>query len=160
MRTSSRAVRVVGMKLLLLSASLTAIAAAGPPAAQDLAQAGFAGMKLVHLILGTMGAGASLLFLPQFSGLVLGRTVFCGILAAVVGTPIATRLLEALYGRVVGDNVSLSGLDNIVAVALGVGGVYIIPAIQRLWQEGGSNPKGFFDRLRGKPPEPPAGGQP
>jgi hypothetical protein len=142
---ASWAVRLVGLKLLLFSVSLAATATAiSPDAAQDFATASWGGMKLLHLILGTMGAGASLFFLPQFSGLALGRTVTCGILCALVGTP----LLKALFVRYLGE--PIEGAENVVAVVLGVGGVYIIPGAQKAWTAFREDPFAIVDRLRGK----------
>lgn len=157
---AQRAVRLVGLKLLLLSVSLAAVGAAVPGANDhSLAEASWGGMKLLHLILGAAGAGASLFFLPQFNGKWLGATVTCGIVCAVSGTPavawaFAEYLAKALPGPV----------ENLLALALGVGGVHIIPTLQGVADAVRRNPFGFIDWLRGRggPPTPPGdkGGQP
>lgn len=158
-----RAVRLVGLKLLLLSASLAAFGAVVPGVTdQSLADASWGGMKLLHFVLGAMGAGASLFFLPQFNGKWLGATVTCGILCAVVGTP-AMGLIWTDY--VPGTKGPLPGpVENLLAMALGVAGVNIIPALQRGAAAFKANPLGFVDWLRGRgsPPSPPEdkGGQP
>lgn len=148
---ASRAVRWVGVKLLLLSVSLAAVGSVVAPAAgQDIATVTWGGMKLMHLILGTAGAGVSLFFLPQFTGVALGRTVASGVLCAFVGTPLAM----AAYARYVGE--PLAGAENVLAAALGVFGVYIIPSVMTLGARFKANPGAFLDNLRGKPP---GGGQ-
>lgn len=146
-------VRMAGLKLMLLAVSMGALAASVPVAADaTLADAAWGGMKLLHLILGTAAAGASLFFLPQFSGRALGATISCGILCAVGGTPALTWAFSAYYDK------ALPGpVENVLAIALGVGGVYIVPGIQRLWESFRANPLGFLDwiRTRGAPPPPP-----
>lgn len=158
-----RAVRMLGLKLLLLSASMAAMGAALPALSdQSLAEATWGGMKLLHLILGTMGAGASLFFLPQFNGKALGATVTCGILSAVLMTPVVawayTEHLSSTKAALPGS------VENLIAMALGIAGVYIIPGIQRASEAFKSNPLGFVDWLRGRgaAPAPPEdkGGQP
>ena len=139
------AARVLGLKLLLLAVSFGAAAASvsaitGAP----VAEASWGGMKLLHLILGTMGAGASLFFLPQLSGMALGRTVASGILCSLVGTP----FLMAIYAKYMGD--PIAGGENVLAAALGVGGVYLIPGLQTIWIRVRDNPWGVVDWLRGR----------
>jgi drug/metabolite transporter (DMT)-like permease len=117
-------------------------------------QASWGGMKLLHLILGTMGAGVSLVFLPQFSNIALARTMFAGIFCATIVTP----LLVALYARYVGD--PLPGVENVLAAILGILGVYLIPGAQALASTFRDDPRGFIARLRGRGGPPRAGGQP
>lgn len=148
------AVRVVGLKLLLLALSFGALAAAVVPGEASLADASWGGMKLLHLILGTMGAGASLFFLPQFNGKSLGATVTCGILCAVVGTPVAAW---AYAEYLTSAKVLPVPVENLLSMALGVAGVYIIPGVQRLSASFKANPLGFVDWIlrRGAAPPPP-----
>lgn len=158
---AARAVRLLGLKLMLLSVSLAAVGSALPAADQSLAEASWGGMKLLHLILGTMGAGASLFFLPQLNGKSLSATVTCGILCAVVGTPVAAW---AYAEHLTSGKVLPGPVENLLAMALGVAGVYIIPGVQRLSASFKSNPLGFLDWIfrRGAPPSAPddKGGQP
>jgi hypothetical protein len=156
------AARVMGLKLLLFSVSLAAVGAVPGMSDQSLADATWGGMKLLHFVLGAMGAGASLFFLPQFNGKWLGATVTCGILCAVVGTP-ALGLIWVEY--VPWTKGPLPGpVENLLAMALGVAGVNIIPALQRGAEAFRANPLAFFDWLRGRgsPPPPPEdkGGRP
>lgn len=160
---ANRAVRMVGLKLLLLSFSVAVFAAVSPVSDESLAQATWGGMKLLHLILGTMGAGASLFFLPQFTGKALGATVTCGIICATVGTPV----LAWIFGEYVSKTAAaqLPGpVENLLAMALGIAGVYIIPGIQRASNSFKTNPFGVLDWLRGRAAPPGAsedrGGQP
>lgn len=159
---ANRAARLLGLKMFLLSASLAAVGAAMPSAVSDqsLADATWGGMKLLHIILGTMGAGASLFFLPQFNGKALGATVTCGIACAVVGTPALSWIYTEHWSA---TKAALPvPVDNLLAMALGVAGVYIIPAFQGLSAAFKRNPLGFVDWLRGRgaapgqapPPEP------
>jgi hypothetical protein len=125
------AARGVGLKLMLCALSLGAAAASvhGAPE-QSLAEATWGGMKLLHLILGMMGSGASLFFLPQLTPKWLGATVTCGIVCALTGTPLCALLASEylLAGK------PLPGpAENLLAVSMGVGGVYIIPAVMKLW---------------------------
>jgi len=144
-------VRMMGLKLLLLGVCFSALGAAlSMQTGMPIDQASWGGMKLLHLILGTMGAGVSLFFLPQFSTLALGRTVFAGVCCAVVGTP----FLVALYSKYMGE--PLQGAENVLAALLGVLGVYLIPGAQALGRKWRDNPWGFIDRIRGRGP----GGQP
>jgi hypothetical protein len=162
MYDTTRYVRQAGAKLLMLGASFGAVAAALPGHGDaSIAEASWAGIKLVHLILGTMGAGASLFFLPQFTGMALGRVVTCGILCAGVGTPFLSGLGTALMAKYLGITGTIAGGENVLAAALGVGGVHIIPFLQWAFTSFRENPWGFIDRLRGRqaPPGPP-GGQP
>lgn len=155
---AQHAVRIVGLKLLLLSASM-ALAAVTPGAEQSIAEVSWGGMKLLHLILGTAAAGASLFLHPQLTGKVLGATISCGILCAIAGTPAFVWAFSAYF-----DKPFPGPLENVLAIALGVGGVYIIPGLQRISESFRANPLGFVDWIRGRgaPPAPPAdkGGQP
>lgn len=160
-REASWAVRVVGLKLLLLSASLAALASAVPgvDAQHSIAEAAWGGMKLLHLILGTAAAGASLFLRPQVNGKVLGATISCGILCAIAGTPFLAWAYTAYF-----EKAFPGPAENVLAIALGVGGVYIIPGLQSVSEAFKANPLGFLDWIRGKgaPPMPPSdkGGQP
>lgn len=146
-------VRWVGLKILLWSAAFGAAAAALPgPGDAPIAEVSWYGMKLAHLIIGTAAAGASLFFLPQFTGIALGRTVVCGMFCATVGTPLLAALLSALSVKYLGSPVP--GAEPVLAAALGVGGVYIIPMGQRGWEALRNDPWGslgrVIDRIRGR----------
>jgi hypothetical protein len=142
--------RMLGLKMLILSVSFAAVAAALPdPAQASIESASWGGMKLLHLIMGTMGAGMSLWFLPQFTGRWLGATVSCGIGCAAVLTPLVTLTFQSYFGF------PLPGpAENALALAIGVAGVYIIPGFQRAAEAFKSNPLGFLDWLRGRGPPP------
>lgn len=157
MATRDRAVRMLGLKLLLLSVSIAAVAA-GAGDERSLAAASWGGMKLLHLILGTMGAGTSLFFLPQFTGRTLSATVVCGVVCAVVGTPFVVWMSAAYLGKSVAEPA-----ENLLAMALGVAGVYLIPGVQRAAESFRTNPFGVLDWVRGRGAAPGAGdkgGQP
>lgn len=163
MYDARRVARVMGFKLLILSGSFAALASALPaPAQASLAEASWAGMKLLHLILGTAGAGASLFFLPQFNGRSLAATVVCGVLCAVVGTPLVVWLATAALNKYFAPGSILPGsAENALAVSMGVAGVYIIPAIQNAATAFRADPWGMVARFFGRtPPPPPPGGQP
>jgi hypothetical protein len=154
-----RAVRMVGLKLLLLSVSLAALGAVAPGEQHSIAEATWGGMKLLHLILGTAAAGASLFLRPQVNGKLLGATISCGILCAIAGTPLLAWAFTAYL-----EKPFPGPLENALAIAMGVGGIYIIPGLQSVSEAFKSNPLGFIDWLRGKgsPPAPPSdkGSQP
>jgi hypothetical protein len=158
-------VRMMGIKLVLLALSFGAIAAALPSQGEGgaLAEMAWGGMKLIHLIIGTAAAGVSLFTLPQFSGKALGATVSCGILCALVGTPLGWAILNAIATKYLAMTLPEAG-ENALAAALGVAGVYIIPGLQRGAAAFKVNPMVIFDWLRGRgaPPSPPdeKGGQP
>jgi predicted Na+-dependent transporter len=154
MNYARRSAQVLGLKLLILSVSFAAIAEALPePAQASLENASWGGMKLLHIIMGTMGAGMSLWFLPQFTGRWLGATVTCGIGCAAVLTPLAAWAFQYYF------KIPMPGpAENAAALAIGVGGVYIIPGFQKAVEGFRSNPMGFLDWLRGK--GPPDGGKP
>lgn len=154
------AVRMVGLKLLLLSASLAALGAVAPGEQHSIAEATWGGMKLLNLILGTAAAGASLFLRPQVNGRLLGATISCGILCAVAGTPFLAWMFTAYF-----EKPFPGPLENVLAVVMGVGGVYIIPGLQSVSEAFRANPLGFVDWIRGRgaPPMPPPsdkGGQP
>jgi hypothetical protein len=158
-RDASRAVRMAGLKLVLLSLSLAALGAVAPGDPTSMAESTWGGMKLLHLILGTAAAGASLFLRPQVNGKQLGATISCGILCAIAGTPFLAWAFTAYF-----EKPFPSPAENVLAIAMGVGGVYIIPGLQSVSEAFKANPLGFIDWLRGKgaPPAPPAdkGGQP
>jgi hypothetical protein len=166
MYEATRYARLVGLKLMLLAASFGALATALPGAGAgeaSLADMAWGGMKLLHLIIGTAAAGVSLFFLPQFSGKTLGATVSCGILCALVGTPIGWFILNALSKKYL-DLPLPGGGENALAAVLGVAGVYLIPGVQRGAAAFRANPLGIVDWFRGRaaaplPPED-KGGQP
>lgn len=149
---ANRTVRMLGLKLLLLSASMAAVGAALPLSDQSLAEATWGGMKLLHLVLGTMGAGASLFFLPQFTGKALGATVTCGIACAVAGTPFLSWAYAEYWSAT--RTAPPMPVENLMAMALGVAGVYIIPLVQRVSAAFEANPWGVVDwvRSRGQAP--------
>ena len=154
-------VRVFGFKVALLAVAFGAIAANVPaPGAPDtsLAEASWYGMKLAHLIIGTAAAGASLFFLPSFSGVALGRTIASGMLCSAVGTPFFAWALTAALRKYLGMDGPPPVLEPLLAAALGIGGVYIIPTGQRAWEALRDDPLGaigrLLDRVRGR------GGQP
>jgi hypothetical protein len=96
---ASWAVRLVGLKLLLFSVSLAAAAAAiAPDAAQDLATGELGRDEAAAPHPGHDGRGGLALLPAPVLGLALGRTVVCGILCALVGTP----LLKALSTKYIG----------------------------------------------------------
>jgi hypothetical protein len=72
------AARILGFKLILLAVSFAAVGATIAPHPGLAEAATWGGMKLLHLILGMFGAGASLFFLPQFTLKWLGATVCAG----------------------------------------------------------------------------------
>lgn len=151
------AARMLGLKLLLLSVSLV-VCAQGIAPDRGLDGLDFGGLRLLHLVLGMMGAGASLWFLPQFTVKLLGATVTCGVFCATVGTPFLSWAFAAYY------KAPLPGpAENVLAFALGVVGVYLIPVALAGAAAFRQNPWGFVAWIRGgargAPPPPPADGQ-
>src|SRR6185369_8437334 len=93
--------KMLGLKLLILSGSFAAVAAIlpAPQGEPAIAELTWGGMKLLHLIMGAMGAGMSLWFLPQFTGRWLGATVTCGIGCAAVLTPLVAFTFQRYFGE-------------------------------------------------------------
>lgn len=148
------AVRMVGLKLLLLSASLAAIGAVVPAEPHSIADTAWGGMKLLHLILGTASAGASLFFRPQVNGKILGATISCGILFALAGPPF---LVWGAAWWTDGKTNIPAPVENMLAIVLGVLGVYVIPALQKVGETIRANPLGFFSWFKGGGTAPPPG---
>ena len=148
------AARAMGLSLILMAVSLAAVAATIAPEG-SVADATWGGMKLLHLILGMLGAGATLFFLPQFTLRWLGATVTCGILCAIVGTPFLIWAFTAYF-----DRPFPAPAENVLAIVMGVAGVNIIPTIQYMGASVRANPWGFLSWIRGgaaaPPPVPPA----
>lgn len=157
------AVRLVALKLLILDASFAAFAAVVTPPEASMAEATWGGMKLLHLILGTAGAGSTLWFVDRFDPKVLGATITCGIVCAVGGTPFLAHGYATWFTDIARAPLPTPA-ENLLAIALGAGGLYIIPAIQNIAKIFRDNPFALFDWIRGRggPPggSPPAGGQP
>jgi hypothetical protein len=151
------AARLCGLKLILLAVSFAAVGGSlGPD--PGLATATWAGVKLQHLILGTFGAGASLLFLPQFTLRSLGATIICGLVCAAWGTPFVMWAYMAHF-----DKPAFPGpAENALAVLAGVVGVYVIPTIRGIARAIAgriqANPMGFIAWVKGGGAgQPPAG---
>jgi hypothetical protein len=153
----------LALMMLLFAASFVAVAAAISADGTPVADIGFGGMKLLHLIIGTAAAGVSLWFLPQFETKSLGATITCGMIASVLFTPAALWGFSA-YFSTEQKIVSLPGpVENVLAAVFGIGGVYIIPGIAWAWKEVRNNPWGFLAWIRGgarTPPPNDKGGQP
>lgn len=144
---ATRAVRMAGLKLLLCALSFGALAAVVHPGDVPLAEVSWGGMKVLHVILGTFAAGVSLFFAPQFTGKTLGATISCGLLFSAVGPPSITWFVQLWTG---GQTFVPVPVENLLAIALGVLGVYIVPALQRLGEAIKANPTGFW---KGPPPD-------
>ncbi len=137
--------RAAGLMLLALAASCRAIAAAVAPPGVPLDEAAWGGMKLLHLTLSAAAAGASLFFVPQFSGRALGATVTCGILFGTAGPPaVAWAVSWYTDGRAVMPGPVL----NLVAIVLGIVGVYIIPALNKMGAAFAAKPFSFIPWFR------------
>lgn len=135
--------RVLGIKLILLAVSFAAVGQTVTPGA-TFAEATWGGMKLLHLILGMMGSGVSLFFLPQLNARWLGATVTAGLVLAITGTPVA------VWGAGVYFATPLPGpLENLLALAFGFTGVYLLAAGQRMAETFKANPWGVLTWLRG-----------
>jgi hypothetical protein len=153
-----RAVRLVAIKLLLLSASLAAIGAAMPGHENgSIAEATWGGMKLMHLILATASSGASLFFRRQLDRRELAATVVCGVLFGVAGPPVLSWVLTWWSD---GKIAALPApVENMAAIFLGVLGVYIVPALQSAGEAFKKNPLGFVPWLKGGATAPPPGSE-
>lgn len=159
------AVRILGLKLVLLAVSFGAVAAALPvgPEQQSLAQASWGGFKLMHLILGTAGAGSALWFIERLNTKSLGMVLTCGILSATGGTPFLSYAWTEWFAATPRPPLPVP-VENLLALALGAGGLYLIPAIMGIFRALKENPFLVIDWLRGRggpppsPPPPPSGG--
>lgn len=157
MALARTAVRVMSLKLVLLSASLAVFGAALPEPA--LEEASFGGMKLMHLILGTAGAGVTLWFNDKLDAKILGATITCGIVCAVAGTPFLAYGFIHWFTET--PRAALPGpAENLLAVALGAMGLYLIPGLQKAAKAFKEDPLAFIERLRRGGPPPNGGGQP
>jgi hypothetical protein len=153
---TQRAVRLVAIKLLLLSVSLAALGAVVPSQAESLADATWGGMKLMHLILATASSGASLFFRRQLDRRELAATVVCGVLFGMAGPPV---LSWAAAWWTDGKIAAAPSVENLAAILLGVFGVYIIPALQSAGESFKKNPLSFVPWLRGGATAPPPDGE-
>lgn len=137
--------RSLGLKLIFLAASFAALGAV-PVGAEHttLADASWSGLKLTHLILGMMGSGASLFFLPELSTRWLGATVVCGLVCASGGTPALMWAFTAYFKAPFPPP-----LENVLGISLGVVGVYVIALMHRLGRWLRNNPLGLLTLARG-----------
>lgn len=142
--------RQVALAMLLLSASLVAVAqAVSAGSGASIGEIGFSGMKLSHLIVGTAAAGVSLWFLPKYETKSLGATITCGMLAALLLTPGTLWAYAAYFSTEAHKAAVPLAVENILAAAYGIGGVYIVPMVGSAWKQAGGNPLGFLALLRG-----------
>lgn len=150
----------LALAMMLLSVGLSAVAAAVSAGGTPLSEAAFGGMKLMHLIVGTAAAGVSLWFLPKFETKSLGATITSGMFCSLVFTPLSVWAYSAYFGTEARAVAVPGPVENVLAAAFGIGGVYIVPGIAWAWRSVRDNPWGFFAWVRGGGRGPPPDGPP
>lgn len=149
MFTRGNAARMLGLKLMLLSLSLSAVAVVSPVQVVipiPLADSTWGDIKLMHIIMGTAGAGVTLWFVEGFRMRVLGATVTCGIVCAAVFTPGIEYAWMHLFVDTPRKEIP-NVVENVIAFMLGVGGMSIIPGITNWWIRFKKNPTAFIERV-------------
>lgn len=132
---------IVGVRL-----SLATAAVAGAVAVQQgvpLEAATWAGVKLVHVIFGAIGAAVMLSTVQGWDWWRVGMTLACGLSCASLGTPVAVHYLPP-------PPEIAAVLGNAYAAILGAVGVYLIPGLKRAAEAIGGNPFSFIDWVRGR----------
>lgn len=139
---------LAGIRVSLATAVVAGAVAAQQPVPWELAS--WAGVKLVHVIFGAIGAAITLSLAQGWDWWRVGATLVCGLASSALGTPVALHYLPppAEIAAVTG---------SAYAAVLGAVGVYLIPGLKRAAEAIGGNPFGFVDWVRGRgaAPAPP-----
>jgi hypothetical protein len=143
-----------GVRVSLATAVVAGAAAASQPVPFEAAMWG--GVKLVHLLFGSIGAALTLSVVQGWTWARVLTTLVTGLASAAFGTPYAVHYLAPPAAlATVGENA--------YAAIFGAVGVYLIPGLHNAAKAFAGNPWGFVDWWRGKgaPPQPPPpGGHP
>jgi len=97
-----------------------------------------AGVKVVSLVFGAIGAALGIAYSPQMTR----REMFAALLAGLVCASIMPQVLL--------HYLALPGwASNAAAFIFGVGGMFLVPGLIALWRGFAANPWGLLDWIRG-----------
>lgn len=148
------AAAIIGARVSLATAVVAGVAAVGQPVPFEVATWG--GVKLLHVIMGAIGAAITLASAQGWTWARVVMTLATGLGLAAFGTPFALHYLPPPPALTIGESA--------YAAVLGAVGVYLIPGMHNAAKAFATNPWGFVDWWRGRgappPPPPPGGGSP
>ncbi|MBK8916351.1 MAG: hypothetical protein IPM64_17440 [Phycisphaerales bacterium] len=147
---------LIGARVSLATAVVAGMAAVGQQVPVEDAMWG--SVKLLHVIMGSVGAAITLSVVQEWGWRKVVMTLFTGLGSAAFGTPFALHYFTPPAQLM---HIGESGY----AALLGACGVYLIPGMHNAARAFAANPFGFVDWVRGRgapppPPAPPPGGGP
>lgn len=107
------------------------------------------GVKVVALVFGFIGAALGVVYTPEMTR----RSAFAAMIAGIVCGGLGPEGVQALFAAPLPMVVK-----NVIAMAFGIGGMFIVPGFIAIWQGFAKDPWGFVDRIRGLKNQPPKGG--
>lgn len=99
------------------------------------------GVKVVSLVFAFIGAALGISYTPEITK----RLAVAALIAGVTCGALGPEAVSYFWGKPLPLVV-----NNALAVVFGVGGMFIVPGIIRVWQAFRDDPFGWFDRFRGK----------
>lgn len=105
----------------------------------DLENAQWAGIKIVYLIFGFFGSALGLTFTPVLTKRLAVSAILAGLFCGAFGPELVTFLYDKPIPKL---------LTNFMAAIFGMGGMFIVPGILKVWEVFRDDPFGWLDRVR------------
>lgn len=99
----------------------------------------FAGVKIVSLVFACIGAALGITYTKEMTKRTALAAMLAGICSGGLGPEFISWSLAIPLPAVV---------NNVLALVCGIGGMFIVPGILKIWQGFSDDPWQFFDRFR------------
>jgi hypothetical protein len=114
------------------------------------------GVKVVSMVFALIGAALGLTYTPTMTKKLAIGAILSGLIFGALGP----EAVAYLAGKTLGIAPPLPVIvNNGLAVVFGIGGMFIVPGVVKLWSGFAENPWAWVDRLRGQGGKNEGGGQ-